>query len=156
MVVTMLAHYILRCSTLFCNCLHFQEHVDGLVQDCGNSTSLAMELLQSVTANLYSLLEMIRTQTVGDNACRCMLHVLLALCTSLGSHVHTISQMICSSGISNKNGWITATTCISATFKLLQVPFWFSRYHHHSAGTVLWITFWRAGTFSSNSHNRSL
>ena len=36
--------------------LHFQseilaikEHVDGLVQDCSNSSALAMELLQSFT-----------------------------------------------------------------------------------------------------------
>ena len=43
-LVTMLAHYILRGSAL-----HFHEHVDGLVQDCGNSSALAMELLQSCT-----------------------------------------------------------------------------------------------------------
>ena len=27
----------------------WQEHIGGLVQDCGNSTALAMELLQSCT-----------------------------------------------------------------------------------------------------------
>ena len=48
-VLTMLAHYILRGSVLFCNSLHFHEHVDGSVQDCGNSSALAMELLQSCT-----------------------------------------------------------------------------------------------------------
>ena len=48
-VVTMLAHYILRGSALLCNSLHFHEHDNSLVQDCGNSGALAMELLQSCT-----------------------------------------------------------------------------------------------------------
>ena len=43
----MLAHYTLRGIALFCNSYHFHVHVDGLVQDCGNSSALAMELLQS-------------------------------------------------------------------------------------------------------------
>ena len=52
---TMLAHYILRGSALFCNSLNFHAHVDGLVQDCGNSSALAMELLQSCTKpSMYS------------------------------------------------------------------------------------------------------
>ena len=45
----MLAHYILCGSALFCDSLHFHEHVDGLVQDCGNSSALAIKLLQSCT-----------------------------------------------------------------------------------------------------------
>ena len=47
--VTMLAHYTLHGSALFCNSLHFHVYVDGLVQGCGNSSALAMELLQSWT-----------------------------------------------------------------------------------------------------------
>ena len=42
----MLAHYILRGNALYCN---FHVHVDGFVQDCGNSIVLAMELLQPCT-----------------------------------------------------------------------------------------------------------
>ena len=64
--------------------------------------------------------------------------------------------MICSGGISNRNGKITEITRISTDFKWLQVPFSFSKYRSHSAGTVLWLIFWWAGTFSSNSHCRSL
>ena len=52
---------------------------------------------------------------------------------------HTISQMICSGGISNRNGKITEITRISTNFKWLQVPFSFSKYRSHSAGTVLWL-----------------
>ena len=50
--VKMLAYYILRGSALFWNSLRFHVHVDGLVQDCGNSSALAMELLQSCTKPL--------------------------------------------------------------------------------------------------------
>ena len=34
-------------NALFCHSYHVHVHVDGLVQDCGNSSALAMELLQS-------------------------------------------------------------------------------------------------------------
>ena len=38
--------------SLFCNSLHFHVHVDGLVQDCGNSSVLATELQQSCTKQM--------------------------------------------------------------------------------------------------------
>ena len=166
----MLAHYILRGSALFCNSLLFHEHVDGLVQNCGNSSALAMELLQScIKQSMYCYRKPVFTSwddkytndrgqfmQVYVKKYVSWLHVLITLCTSQGSNAHTISQVICSGGISNKNGKITAITRISANFKLLQVPFSFSRYRYHSAGTVLWFIFWWAGTFSSNSHYRSL
>ena len=34
-------------NALFCKSLHFHVHADVLVQDCVNSSALAMELLQS-------------------------------------------------------------------------------------------------------------
>ena len=78
-VVTMLAHYILRDSALFCNSLHFHEHVDGLVQDCGNSSALAMKLLRYGTKqSMYCYRKPVPTSwvdkytTVGDNSCRCI------------------------------------------------------------------------------------
>ena len=42
---------------------------------------------------------------------------------------HTISQMLCSGGISNKDGKITAITRISANYNCC-------KYRSHSAGTV--------------------
>ena len=75
----------------------------------------------------------------------------ILLCTSQGSHLYTISQIICSGGISNRNGKITAITHISANFKLLQVPFFFNKYRSRSAGIFFWLIFWWAGTFFSNS-----
>ena len=38
-----------------------------------------------------------------------------------------------------QNGKVTAITHISANFKLLQVPFSFSKYHSHSASTIHYI-----------------
>ena len=32
---------------------HYSENIDGLVQDCSNSSALAMELLQSCTKPSY-------------------------------------------------------------------------------------------------------
>ena len=49
-------------------------------------------------------------------------HILRVTCA------HTISQMICSCGISNRNGKITEITRISTNCKWLQVPFSFSKY----------------------------
>ena len=51
---------------------------------------------------------------------------------------------------------ITVITRISTGSKLMQVPFSFSKYRSHLASTVLWPIFCCAGTFSSNSHYRSL
>ena len=88
----------------------------------------------------------------------------MATCSEFIVHISrvtrapNISQMIWSGGISNRNRKITAITRISANFKLLQVYLQLScsKYRSHSAGTVLWLIFWWAGTFSSNSHSRSL
>ena len=63
---------------------------------------------------------------------------------------HTISQMICFGGISNRNGKITVITRISAKFKLLEVSLFFNKYRSHLSGTILWLICWWAGTLSSN------
>ena len=90
-----------------------------------------------------------RLGCVEDHPCTCsnnIMHISRVTCA------HTISRIICSGCISNKNGKITAITRIAANLKFLQVPFSLSRYRSHSAGTVIWLIFWWAGTFSSNSH----
>ena len=98
----MLPHYILRGSALSCNSLHFHVHVVGLVQDCCNSSALAMELQLShrciVTANLYSCISLDDNYTNGMGQFMqvyvkkyvAWLHVLITLCTSQGSHVPTL------------------------------------------------------------------
>ena len=100
----MLAHYILRGSALFCNSLHFHEHVNGLVQDCANSSALATKLLQSCTKQtMYCYRKPVLTSWVDkytNGRGEFMqayakkyvgwLHFLITLCTSQGSHVHTL------------------------------------------------------------------
>ena len=169
----MLAHYILPRSALFCNSLHFHVHVDGLVQDCDNSSALAMELPQSCTKpSMYCYQKPILTSwddkytngrgqfmQVYIKVYVAWLHVLIALWTSQGSHVLTLFlrwYALVVFQTSNRNEKIIATTRISANFKLLQVPFSFSKYRSHLVGTVLWLIFWCAGTFSSNLHCRSI
>ena len=68
----------------------------------------------------YVKKEICSLATCSDN----IVHISRVTCA------HTISQMICSGGISNRNGKITAITRISANFKLL-------KYRSHSASTFL-------------------
>ena len=73
----------------------------------------------------------------GDNSCRCIIEICsLATCSdsivdiSMVTCAHTISQMICSGGISNRKGKITEITRISTNFNDC-------KYRSHSASTVL-------------------
>ena len=100
----MLAHNILRGSALFCNSLHFPEHVDGLVQVCGNSSALTMDLLQSCTKqSMYCYRNPVLTSwddkytngrgqfmQVYGNKYVAWLHVLITLSTSQESHVYPL------------------------------------------------------------------
>ena len=96
----------LHCVTVPCfvipNIIHV--HVDGLVQDCRNSSALAMELLQSWTKpSMYCYPKPVLASwddkyTVGSGTIHAgvlwkyvaWLHVPIALWTSQGSHVHTL------------------------------------------------------------------
>ena len=44
-------------------------HIDGLVQDCSNSSALAMELMQScVKPSLYGMIQITKSHAIaGDN-----------------------------------------------------------------------------------------
>ena len=42
---------------------HAMSNIDGLVQDCSNSSALAMELLQSCTKPLINAMVMFSTNT---------------------------------------------------------------------------------------------
>ena len=160
-VVTMLAHYILRGSALFCNSLHFHEHDKSLVQVCGNSGVLAMRSCTKQSMYCYPKPVLTSWDDTHTNGRGQFLQVYVKkyvawpLCTSQGSHVHTLF-LICPCGISNKNGKITVITSISANFNCC-------KYRSHPTGTVLILQvpfsglyFWWAGTFSSNSHYRSI
>ena len=150
-VLTMLAHYILRGSVLFCNSLHFHEHVDGLVQDCGNSSALAMELLQSCTKQsiyMYWYRKPVLTSwydkytngrwqfmQVYVQKYVAWLHVLITLWTSQGSHVHTLfllwyALVVFQTGMKKNcdHSHFSQFQIAASNVLIQQVPFSFSRY----------------------------
>ena len=149
----MLAHCILRGNALFCNSLHFQfpnERVDGLVQDCGNSSALAMELLQSCTKlsmycyrkHVLALLPMImyandRGQFMQAYIKKYVawLHVLITLYTSQASHVHTLflrwyALVVFQTEWKNNcdHSHFSQFQIAASTVLMQQVPFSFSKY----------------------------
>ena len=72
------------------------------------------------------------------------LHVLITLCTFQGSPVHTLFLRWCAlglfqTGMENNCDYLSQFQIAASTILIQQ-------------GTVLWLIFWWAGTFSSNSH----